>query len=277
MQVAILVIGDEVLAGRTQDTNSHYLQQRLFHLGHQVKEVRVVSDDTTSIQLAAWELAEYRKADLVITSGGLGPTHDDRTVDAIARLHGVLLQHHAPTLDRMQERAKKLHKQGKRDTPEPGKGAMKTALVPKGATTWTNPAGAAPGLLMERRLRTRSGTAHTIVLPGVPEELRAIWSAHAEPWLTEHSIIDPAHRPVIRSYETHGQESVLAEHLEAIEREHKEIRVGSYPGWGTTRVVVTLTGPTGKIKDAEKGLLGRMHQAGIALRPIPIEEGTDTD
>lgn len=271
MQAAILVIGDEILAGRTQDTNSRYLARRLARLGIPLKEIRVVDDDAVKIQLAAWELSERRNADLVITSGGLGPTHDDRTVKAIAALHGVPLEHDPGTWQRMVERAARLHEEGKRGDPGPGEGAKKVALVPRGAQLLANPAGAAPGLLLERKRSVREGTTTTLVLPGVPEELRAIWTAHIEERLAKKTQ-DDGQRAVTRRWECHGRESELADSLEAVEREHPEVRVGSYPGWGTSRIVLSLTGKPQDLEAATAALAQKMEALGIKLTPVADDE-----
>ncbi len=270
MQAAILVIGDEILAGRTQDTNSQYLARRLARLGIPLKEIRVVDDDAAKIQLAAWELSERRNADLVITSGGLGPTHDDRTVKAIAALHGAPLEHDPETWQRMVDHAERMHKEGKRPDKEPGEGAKKVALVPRGARLLPNPAGAAPGLLLERRRSVRDGTTTTLVLPGVPEELRAIWTAHVEDWLAKQAG-DASKRTRTKRWECHARESELATHLGAIEAEHPEVRVGSYPGWGTSRVVLSLTGPPKQVTRAGNDLERRMETIAMKITPLPDE------
>ncbi len=84
---AMLVIGDEILSGRTQDTNTHHLAGELTGHGIDLKEVRVVADDTGAIIAAVQYLAEHY--DHVFTSGGIGPTHDDITADAVAAAFGT--------------------------------------------------------------------------------------------------------------------------------------------------------------------------------------------
>jgi nicotinamide-nucleotide amidase len=271
VQAAIVTIGDEILAGRTQDTNSHHLAKHLAHLGITLKEIRSVSDQPTAIQLAIWELQERRDAGLVITTGGLGPTHDDRTVKAVADLHGLPLVQHGPTWQQMVQKAKTLHEQGRLPTNEPGPGARKTALVPQGATVLPNSAGAAPGLLVQRRLRLQEGTAWTLVLPGVPQEMRAIWHEHAEPWLKETAAIRDADRRITKQWATHTPESHLAPHLQAIQKNHPDALIGSYPRWGTTRVTLSITGTKRDTEAAGKELKKRLMDAGFDLEELPPE------
>ena len=80
---AMIVIGDEILSGRTRDSNMHYLAKKLVNVGVSLKEVRIISDDQEEIILSTNELR--KKFDYVFTSGGIGPTHDDITADSIAK------------------------------------------------------------------------------------------------------------------------------------------------------------------------------------------------
>lgn len=265
MHAAIVAIGDEILAGRTQDTNSHYLATRLERLGIPVREIRVVSDQAGAIQGAIWELQERRRADVILTTGGLGPTHDDRTVHAVAALHGRDLVTDPTVWRTLEQRAQARYDQGKRKTPDPGPGATKTALVPRGAKTFTNPAGAAPGLALERRLRLREGTTWTLVLPGVPEEMRAIWLAGMERYIAGLKPAGGPAAPQTKRFVCNGPESDLAPHLAAIEADHEDLRVGSYPHWGSNQIGVTLTGPANVLPTAEKALTKRLATIGITL------------
>lgn len=269
VQAAIVVIGDEILAGRTQDTNSHYLAERLQRLGIETREVRVVGDEAVWIQRAVWELGERRQGDLVFTTGGLGPTHDDRTVAAIAAMHGRELTNDPVTWRRVQERARALHKSGGRPSPDPGPWASKVALVPHGAQTFANPAGAAPGFALKRRLRLRQGDAWTLVLPGVPQELRAVWLAGMERFVAGLVPAEAtAAAPITRRFVCDAQESDLAPLLAAVETQHPEVRVGSYPNWGSPQVGITLTGPEGQLPEAQAALAERLASIDVALTPL---------
>ncbi len=272
VHAAIVVIGDEILAGRTQDTNSHYLADRLHRLGIQLSETRVVADEAVWIQRAVWELAERRHAELVFTTGGLGPTHDDRTVQAIAAMHGLDLTNDPVTWRSIQERAAALHKKGGRKTESPGPGAAKVALVPRGAKTFPNPAGAAPGLALRRRLRLREGSGWTLVLPGVPQELRAIWLAGMERFVAGLVPQDAASPPRTLRFICDARESDLAPLLAELEARHPDVRVGSYPNWGSPQVGITLTGPEERLPGAQAVLAKRLASIEVALTPLPEQD-----
>jgi len=160
MSAALVAIGDELLIGRIQDTNSRYIADALFGMGLPVVRIEVVSDDAQAIQQAvrrAWEVA-----DVVLCTGGLGPTADDRTKDAIAQLVGpVAYQTHAPTYAKLEAY---YAKRGRAINPLTA--AM--AEVPVGAEVIPNEAGAAPGLLWAQNGKL------VAAMPGVPVEMRAV-------------------------------------------------------------------------------------------------------
>jgi len=97
--VATCIIGDEILTGRIADTNAHFLAKECFNRGLDLQKIIVVPDDMEEIGNAVTELS--RKYDLVFTSGGIGPTHDDITYEAIANAFGLKLEEHQPTVERM--------------------------------------------------------------------------------------------------------------------------------------------------------------------------------
>src|SRR6266699_5228974 len=100
----ILVIGDEILSGRTTDKNIGFIAEYLTNIGIDLKEVRVVSDEEADI-IAALD-ALRKRYDYVFTTGGIGPTHDDITADAVAKAFGVTIDHHPEVVARFKERFK---------------------------------------------------------------------------------------------------------------------------------------------------------------------------
>ncbi|GIX15752.1 MAG: molybdenum cofactor biosynthesis protein [Paracoccaceae bacterium] len=152
---AMLVIGDEILSGRTQDTNSNYLARRLTELGIDLREVRVVPDDEAEIVAALNALrARY---DHVFTSGGIGPTHDDITADAVARAFGVGIA--------VREDARALLARNYRNPEvELNAARLRMARIPDGASLIDNPVSGAPGFSI--------GNVH--VMAGVPAVFRAM-------------------------------------------------------------------------------------------------------
>jgi molybdopterin-biosynthesis enzyme MoeA-like protein len=141
------------------------------------------------------------------------------------------------------------------------------ALVPQGAHVWPNPVGAAPGLAIERPLRTRKGTAWTLVLPGVPEELIAIWTAYAEPFLSMLAAGTSRARTVIELH-CAAPEADIAPILAATQAEHDETRIGSYPRHGRPDILVRIDGhDPERVQAAAADLKRRLEASGIPLKP----------
>ncbi|MCZ6764664.1 MAG: competence/damage-inducible protein A, partial [Alphaproteobacteria bacterium] len=149
MTAAALVIGNEILSGRTVDANVSYLGRRLNELGIQLKEVRVVADDVAAIVEAVNALR--RVHDYLFTTGGIGPTHDDITADAVAAAFAVGIDHHP---DAMAQMAARYRQTGM----EFNEARKRMARVPDGATLIENPISTAPGFRIE----------NVFVLAGVP-------------------------------------------------------------------------------------------------------------
>ncbi|MEO6300031.1 MAG: molybdopterin-binding protein [Paracoccaceae bacterium] len=152
---AMLVIGDEILSGRTRDSNMHHLALQLTEHGLQLAEARVVADDHAAIIAAVNALrAAY---DHVFTSGGIGPTHDDITADAIAAAFGVAITHRA---DAMALMAANYARQGM----EFNDARQRMARIPDGARLIDNPVSIAPGFTVE----------NVHVMAGVPRIFEAM-------------------------------------------------------------------------------------------------------
>ncbi|MCX7929170.1 MAG: CinA family nicotinamide mononucleotide deamidase-related protein [Chlorobi bacterium] len=166
-RIAIVTIGDEVLNGDTLNTNAQWLSSQCVRAGSIVVEQRTVADQPTSITAAIRELRQI--TNLVITTGGLGPTHDDHTVAAVADLFGDQLVLHQPTLEYLERCARE---RGRTMTER----LRRQAMVPRSARVLPNTIGTAPGLLFER-----SDGAAVMVLPGVPLEMMAIMQTSGLP------------------------------------------------------------------------------------------------
>jgi nicotinamide-nucleotide amidase len=199
LQVEILVIGDELLNGTVTDTNSAWLGQRLAELGVRVRRRQVVVDTIDAIA-DALRLAT-RDADLVITSGGLGPTGDDLTADAGAAFLGVDLV--------VDEQAMRWI-QAWRDRSGRMLGDIdgRQARLPAGATALENPVGTAPAF------EYQAGDCRVISLPGVPRELRTLAGLYVLPWLAERVDVVPSVRTWKFFGPTESQLAVLVESLD---------------------------------------------------------------
>lgn len=205
MRAGILTVGDELLAGDTVDTNATWLAERLTSRGVTVERISTVPDRTEAI---AELVAEYSdRYDVVIVTGGLGPTHDDVTMDGVAAAFGRELRTDEQALEWLEA-----------DGYSRGDLATGTADLPEGSDPLHNEAGVAPGCILE----------NVYVFPGVPDEMKAMFESVADRFAgtirhVEHVTIDEA-------------ESALIERFAQL-REQFGVKVGSYPG-ETVRVKI---------------------------------------
>lgn len=167
----IIAVGDELLSGHTADSNSHFLAGRLRATPFPVSRMVVLPDRVPAI-VAELSLAAAGDAARVFCCGGLGPTPDDRTYEAIGEFLGVPLVEDPATRERIQARTADLYLQGRLESPHPNQGNRKMALVPEGSLVLRNPVGSAPPTATS--LPGKGAKRWLIVLPGVPAELRAI-------------------------------------------------------------------------------------------------------
>lgn len=172
MDVELLVTGDELVRGALVDTNSAWLCERLALQGARVRRILLVGDDRDLISSTLREASS--RADLVVVSGGLGPTSDDLTAECAARLSGGPLVLHQPTMDRLKA------KWVARGQPMPH-GLEKQALVPQQAEVLDNDEGSAPGF------RLRSGRAWLYFFAGVPVEFRHLCERHLFPFVASQA------------------------------------------------------------------------------------------
>ena len=218
---AILVIGDEILSGRTQDANMHHLAGELTARGIDLREVRVVGDDADMIVEAVRALAA--RWDHVFTSGGIGPTHDDITADCVARAMG------APIDVRDDARAV-LQAHYDRAGTELNEARLRMARVAEGAVLIDNPVSAAPGFTL--------GNVH--VMAGVPSIFRAM-VASVLPTLTGGAPL------LSQSLRVERPEGDVAGPLRDLAESYPDLSFGSYPfnhgGATGTHVVVRSTDP----------------------------------
>jgi nicotinamide-nucleotide amidase len=172
MQIEIVTIGYEVLSGRTLDTNFSWLARALEEASVQVRWHTSVGDDPKAIGEVLRRALE--RADAVVMTGGLGPTPDDLTRKAVATALRRPLQLDESVLDSIRERARRA---GRKLPPS----VETQALLPRGAQTWANPVGSAPGLLIVH------GEKPVILLPGVPQEMEALAEQFVVPFLRERT------------------------------------------------------------------------------------------
>jgi molybdenum cofactor synthesis domain-containing protein len=200
---AVLLIGDEILSGRTKDKNLGFLADFLNALGIDLKEARVVSDVEDEIVAAVNALRQ--RYTYVFTTGGIGPTHDDITADAIARAFGVAIDHHPDAVRILMAYFKEIGR-------EPNEARLRMARIPVGATLIDNPVSKAPGFQM----------GNVFVMAGVPKIMNAMMDDVAKR-LTKGVPMQS------RSIEFRGGEGDVAKPLGDIQKAHPGVVIGSYP------------------------------------------------
>jgi molybdenum cofactor synthesis domain-containing protein len=176
----LICVGNELLIGKTLNTNAYWLAKRATSLGMIVTRISVVMDDTEEIISAVRE-ALQRKPKFVITTGGLGPTFDDKTSKGIARALKRRLEVNEKALKMVKEKYEAYARAGRIQSLELTPSRVKMANLPEGAKPLPNPVGTAPGVLIRVR-----GT-FVIALPGVPSEMEAIFEESVVPMLKKEA------------------------------------------------------------------------------------------
>jgi len=188
-RAALLAIGDEVLRGEIGNTNAAFLAERLFEGGFELVEHAVVSDDPSAIRTALVRLRAT--VDVVVATGGLGPTEDDRTVDVVADLLGTGTVADEPSLGAMKKR---FATHGFELTPN----NLRQVRIPVGAQALANTAGIAPGFVV------RMGTVETYFLPGVPREMERMFLDEVAPRLGRRMAEMGGPPPAVRTWHVYG-------------------------------------------------------------------------
>ena len=243
---AILVIGDEILSGRTKDKNIGYIAEYLTALGIDLKEVRVVSDDESDI-VAALNALRSRYT-YVFTTGGIGPTHDDITADCIAKAFGVSLDFHPEAVRIISERAAKMNT-------EMNEARMRMARIPHGAALVENKVSGAPGFWI----------GNVITMAGVPSIMQAMLDAVAPQLKTGVKMLSETIRADAR-------EGDVGTELGEIAKANPDVTIGSYPFFddnGPNTNIVVRSRDTQKLstaKAAVEGMLARVKKQMAAVR-----------
>ncbi|HEX8672968.1 MAG TPA: competence/damage-inducible protein A [Longimicrobium sp.] len=231
MNAALLAIGDEIVAGLTTDTNSGFLAGELRAVGVEPVAVFAVTDDEDAIVRALERALE--EAEIVVCTGGLGPTADDLTTACVARLAGVPMVMHEASLAHIEGifRARGI---------EMPANNRKQALIPEGATVIPNPTGTAPGIICPVE---RGGVTRFVAcLPGVPREMRRMARETLIPWAAARN---PGRRFVSRVFSTFGlAESKLDELLVGVV-DPAEARLAFRAAFPRVQARITVSGAPG--------------------------------
>jgi molybdenum cofactor synthesis domain-containing protein len=227
MDVALVTVGDEILAGDTVNTNAAWLGERIAERGVDVERITVVPDRVEDIARTVNEhRAEY---DAVVVTGGLGPTHDDVTMEGVAAAFGTELAASDEAREWLVDNGYAAHKL-----------ADGTTHIPRTADLLENPEGVAPGCVIDS----------VYVLPGVPAEMKGMWPEIADDFSGEPR--------AVATVEAGEPESKLIDRLLEVQ-ELFDVRVGSYPG---DTVRIKLQGETEDVESAARWLRERVEEPG---------------
>jgi len=229
---AVLVIGDEILSGRTKDKNIGYIAENLTGIGIDLKEVRVVPDEEPEI-VAALNALRARYS-YVFTTGGIGPTHDDITAECVAKAFGVAIDHHPRAVEIM--RARLAETGGVMN-----EARMRMTRVPVGAELVLNKVSAAPGFWI----------GNVIVMAGIPSVMQAMLE-YVTPQLKTGA------KMLSESVRADSREGDIGTELGALAKQHPDVVMGSYPfidenNAANTHVVVRSRDPQ-KLASAKQGV-----------------------
>ena len=242
----LVIIGNEILSGRTRDANLPFLSTELNKIGVRLMECRVIPDIESVIVDTVNEVR--RKFDYVFTTGGIGPTHDDITADAIAKAFGVGISEHPEAVDRLT----RYYADPALFTPP----RRRMARIPHGGTLVDNPVSVAPGFRME----------NVFTFAGVPMIVEGMFLA------MKHLLMGG--RPVIsRTIRCSQPEGFIAEKLGAVQDRHPETEIGSYPAFRQGKPSVSLiirgTDPA-KVQSAVDDLLVALTALKAEPEEIPV-------
>tara|TARA_X000000950_G_C13874992_1_gene644474 strand:- start:437 stop:1183 length:747 start_codon:yes stop_codon:yes gene_type:complete len=208
----IIIIGDEILSGKTQDTNSRFLSKELGKRGVDVKEITVISD--LEVEIINKVKLYSKNYDYVFTTGGIGPTHDDITAYAISRAFNVKYEQNKDAV-----RILKKHYIKKELT----ESRLKMSYMPSGSTLIYNPVSAAPGFIIK----------NVHVFPGVPMILKPMAKEFLGSFLKINIL------PQVR-ISTKLSEGIIGQFIGEVQKSNKEISIGSYPYFKSENFGVSL-------------------------------------
>jgi molybdenum cofactor synthesis domain-containing protein len=245
---AVLIIGDEILSGRTQDTNLNFIAKYLATYGVDLAEARVVPDIEDEIVTALNHLRG--RYDYVITTGGIGPTHDDITADSVAKAFGVPLYEHPEIIAMMTSRW-----QG-----ELNAARRRMARVPEGGNLVKNAVQGPPGFQI----------GNVFVLAGVPAIMRGMMD-DVGPRLRTGKVV------IARTVRVTGSgEGVIAAPLETLAKAHPDLSLGSYPFYGETGYgsnLVIRGRDQAEVDATVEALIGALREVGVEnILPDPPEK-----
>jgi len=241
LDVEILVIGNEVLIGKTQDTNSNWMAKRITKYGHRLRRITTIGDSLEEISHSMRDILS-RNPDIIITSGGMGPTFDDMTLEGIGLGLNKKLKLNDHAYNMIKKSYEQAHKQKILKLEGMTKERTKMAYLPEGARPLPNIRGTAPGVKIDAINKTT-----IYVLPGVPSEMKAMFSNSITPILKENkgTFIE-------RGFIFEGiGESQIAPYVTNLEKKYPQLWIKTHPRIGLA-VEVELSITAFNLENGEK-------------------------
>ncbi|MFX0104851.1 MAG: molybdopterin-binding protein [Candidatus Hodarchaeota archaeon] len=231
MEIELLMIGNEILIGKTQDTNSNWVAKRITRFGHRVKRITTIGDDLDVISNTFKDILK-RKPDIVITSGGIGPTFDDMTLAGIAKSLNRDLELNKHAYNSIKKAYKQAHKKGLLRLEGMTKEREKMAYLPQGSVPLPNTVGTAPGV------KVNEGNTIIFILPGVPAEMKAMFRNVIAPLLKEKE-----GKFIEKGFLFSGiGESQIAAYTNELEKKYPQLWIKTHPRIGlSVEVEVSIT------------------------------------
>lgn len=233
----IIAVGDEVLSGHTQDTNSAFLARHAFAAGFPVRRIEVVADRLDDIVDSLHRALADREVSRIAVCGGIGPTPDDRTFEAVARALDRPLEESAPALAHITGIVQRMHAAGWVATAEVSEGNRRCAWVPAGGTVLYNRRGMAPPMAYPV-----GDDRWLFILPGVPREFTAIVEEELMPRFFSGGSAAVVDEITYRAV----PEAELYAPMRTIAAEFGDVAAGSYPQTEARSVVIRLRGLDGR-------------------------------
>ncbi|MCE3231949.1 MAG: molybdenum cofactor biosynthesis protein [Rickettsiaceae bacterium] len=227
-KAALIVIGNEILSGRTEDKNINYIAKELGKIGIRFAEVRVIPDITKIIVDTVNEMRS--KFDYVFTTGGIGPTHDDITTESVAKAFGVPVVSHPEALGLLEEYYK--------DRGGLNEGRRKMTLLPQGADLIDNPISTAPGFVL----------GNVYVMAGIPNIMQAMMDS-------VKSKLKGGALMISRELKVYLTESTIATPLRELQERNPDLDIGSYPFVDGVRFGTSLV-----LRGTNEGLVNKAYE-----------------
>ena len=257
VNVGILTIGNEVLNGLVLDTNANWLDAHIASLGLQVIRHATVRDILEEIGKGIDFLSET--CQVIITSGGLGPTFDDMTLEAVAKHLGLELKENREAMQIIERQYRLLYELGIVDSPVMNEPRRKMGIIPEESIPLNNEVGGAPGVMLTVDQFT------LICLPGVPKELKFIFQNSVLPWLIQQT--DLKYKEEIVDFPLRD-ETVMAPHISKVMNMNNGVYIKSMPkSYGSSPVLRVWISTRGKDEDE---LLSTIHKT---IKDLESESG----